>query len=44
MRSSKGGALSTGSERPVPRLSHTMYLVETASCSAAMVNRFVGSS
>jgi hypothetical protein len=44
MRSSKGGAPSTGSERPVPRLSHTMYFIETVRCSATMEKMFVGSS
>src|ERR1022692_1958182 len=36
------GALSTGSERPVPLLSHTMNLVEAASGSANTRNKAPG--
>ena len=44
MRSSSGGTWVAGSERPVPRLSHTMTRIASASCSMTAVNGLRGSS
>jgi len=44
MRSSSGGTWVAGSERPVPRLSHTTTRMTSASCSMTAVNGLAGSS